>query len=228
MATLKWLGHACVEVNIAGKRIIIDPFVSDNPSSSVKLDELLKQEPDVIAVTHDHYDHMGDAPAILKSTSKTKLFAAFDLSNYIITQAGVNEDRVIAGNVGGYVNYEGVKLALTKAVHTSEHSDPTGVIVSGEGITLYHAGDTGLFSDMELIGKVFSPDYVMVPIGGTYTMDVDQAVMAVEMLKPRRAAIPIHYNTWPPISANPDEFVNKVKTKGYKAIILKPGETIPL
>ncbi|MCH1770600.1 MULTISPECIES: metal-dependent hydrolase [Metallosphaera] len=226
MSQIRWLGHAAVEILISGKRVIIDPLIKDNPLSPVKLNYL--EGVSVVGVTHDHYDHLGDAVEILKMNSNAKLFATFDLEMYLVNQFKVPEAQLIPANVGGYVEHEGIRLALTKAVHSSEHSDPTGIVVSDGRTTIYHAGDTGLFEDMKLIGQVFQPDYALLPIGGRFTMDPRQAVIAVDMIKPRKAAIPIHFNTWDMIRVDPQEFVKGVKDKGYEAILLQPGQSIEL
>ncbi len=227
MATLRWLGHAAVELNISGKKILIDPLLSQNPLSPLKPD-YYKGNVDLIIVTHDHYDHLGDAVDILKSTPKAKLFANYDLEMYLVNQYKISEDQLIPANVGGYVEFDSVKLALTPAIHSSEHGDPNGTVISGDGVTVYHAGDTGLFADMKTIGDVFKPDYALLPIGGRFTMDPTQASIAVELLRPKKAAIPIHYNTWDLIKVNELDFERLVKSKGFNAIILKPGQEIEL
>ncbi|BAB66485.1 MULTISPECIES: metal-dependent hydrolase [Sulfurisphaera] len=227
MPQLRWLGHAAVELNLGGKHIVIDPMIKDNPVSPVKLN-YFENNLNLIIVTHDHYDHLGDTVELMKINPKAYLFATYDLENYLATQFNIPWERMIPANVGGYIDFDGIKLALTKAVHSSEHSDPTGAIVSGEGVTIYHAGDTGLFEDMKLIGEIFKPDYVLLPIGGRFTMDPYQAAIAVEMLKPKKYAIPIHYNTWDLIKVDPNDFVKEVSKRGYKALVLQPGQSVEL
>ncbi|AWR94666.1 metal-dependent hydrolase [Acidianus brierleyi] len=226
MPLLRWLGHAATEININGKKIIIDPFIKNNPSTPVKID--YTYDSDIIIVTHDHYDHLGDTVEIMKNSNKPLLLATYDLEKYLNESYNVPWDRMIQANVGGYIDIDGIKVALTQAIHSSEHSDPTGTVISSEGITVYHAGDTGLFEGMKLIGDIFSPDYVLLPIGGRFTMDPYQASIAVEMLRPKKAAIPIHYNTWDLIRVNAEEFSKKVKERGFKAIILQAGQSIEL
>ncbi|MEM0173313.1 MAG: metal-dependent hydrolase [Sulfolobaceae archaeon] len=227
MARLKWLGHAAVELNIQNKRVLIDPMIKDNPLSPVKLD-FFKNNVDLIAVTHDHYDHLGDTVELLKNNPKAKLFTSYDLEAYLAEKFNIAWERMIPANVGGYVEFDGLKLALTKAVHSSQYSDPMGVVISDGRVTIYHAGDTGVFEDMRLIGEIFRPDYALLPIGGRFTMDPYQASIAVELIKPRKAAIPIHYNTWDLIKSDPNLFAELVKKKGYSVLILKPGEEIEL
>ena len=227
MAQLRWLGHAAVELYLNGKHILIDPMIKDNPLSPVKLN-YFDNNLDLIVVTHDHYDHLGDTVELMKMNPRAYLFASYDLENYLATQFGISWDRIIPANVGGYVDFNGINLALTQAIHSSEHGDPNGVVISSEGVTIYHAGDTGLFEGMKLIGEVFKPDYVLLPIGGRFTMDPYQAAIAVEMLKPKKYAIPIHYNTWDLIKVDPNIFYNEVTKKGYKALILQPGQSVEL
>jgi len=227
MPQLRWLGHAAVELYINGKHIIIDPLIKDNPLSPVKLN-YFDNNLDLIVVTHDHYDHLGDTVELIKMNPKAKVFATYDLEAYLANEYKIDWDKFIPANVGGYVDFNGIKLALTKAVHSSEHSDPTGVIINGDGITIYHAGDTGIFEDMRLIGELFKPDYTLLPIGGRFTMDPQQAAIAVEMLKPRKYAIPIHYNTWDLIKVDPNEFVREVNKRGYKTLLLQPGQSVEL
>ncbi|AGE71433.1 metal-dependent hydrolase [Sulfolobus acidocaldarius] len=227
MPQLRWLGHAAVELLINKKRVLIDPMIKDNPLSPVKLDSF-NNNVDLIVVTHDHYDHLGDAVELLKMNPKASLFATFDLEVYLSNEYKIDMSRFIPANVGGFIDFDGLKLALTKAVHSSEHSDPSGAIISGENITVYHAGDTGLFEDMKLIGEVFKPDYALLPIGGRFTMDPYQASLAVDMIKPKKYAIPIHFNTWDLIKVNPDDFVKEVSKRGYRALVLKPGQSVEL
>jgi len=226
MPSLRWLGHAAVELNLQGKKIVIDPFIKNNPTAPVKLSYF--DDFDLIAVTHDHYDHLGDTVEIMNKNKKALFFATWDLENYLNKEYNIPWDRMIPANVGGYVEYQGIKLALTQAIHSSEHSDPTGVIISADGITIYHAGDTGLFEGMKIIGEVFKPDYALLPIGGRFTMDPYQASIAVDMIKPKKGVIPIHYNTWDLIKVDPGDFERYVKDKGYKPIILQPGQSIEL
>ncbi|AHC51746.1 hydrolase [Sulfolobus acidocaldarius SUSAZ] len=227
MPQLRWLGHAAVELLINKKRVLIDPMIKDNPLSPVKLDSF-NNNVDLIVVTHDHYDHLGDAVELLKMNPKASLFATFDLEVYLSNEYKIDMGRFIPANVGGFIDFDGLKLALTKAVHSSEHSDPSGAIISGENVTVYHAGDTGLFEDMKLIGEVFKPDYALLPIGGRFTMDPYQASLAVDMIKPKKYAIPIHFNTWDLIKVNPDDFVKEVSKRGYRALVLKPGQSVEL
>jgi len=228
MAELRWLGHAATELTMEGKKIVIDPFIRGNPICPVKFENYVNEKLDLIVVTHDHYDHLGDAPEIMRSNQRPRLLAVYDLEVHISSTYGISMDRMIQANVGGFIDFNGIKLALTKAVHSSEHGDPTGVVIRGEGITIYHAGDTGIFEDMRLISEIFKPDYALLPIGGRFTMDPEQAIIAAEMIKPRKGVIPIHFNTWPAINVDETVFQQTSKSKGLNPILLKPGQSIKL
>ena len=220
MAKITWFGHAAFKVEIGGRIVLIDPWLDGNPASPMKASEITQA--DIVYVTHDHSDHLGDAFDICKRTKST-FVATFELGNYA-EENGV--ENVVGLNVGGSVEIKGVRLSVVQAFHTASRGVPTGVIVEGEGKTVYHAGDTALFGDMRLIGELYKLDVAMVPIGGYYTMGAREAAEAVRMLKPK-AVIPMHYKTFPVLAQSPDEFVMKVKEKmpGVNVVVLKPGES---
>jgi L-ascorbate metabolism protein UlaG (beta-lactamase superfamily) len=223
MAKVTWFGHAAFKVEVAGKTVLIDPWLDGNPSSPIKAAEIAKA--DVIYVTHDHGDHLGDAIKICKKT-KAVFVATFELGNYA-EENGVS--NVIGLNIGGSAEVDEVKLTVVHATHTSSKGAPTGVIVEGEGKRIYHMGDTGLFSDLSLFGKFHKPDLAMVPIGGFYTMGAREAAEAIALLKPK-VAVPMHYGTFPVLAQSADEFVRLVreKTPRVKVVVLKPGESYML
>lgn len=213
---LTYLGHSAIKIEIANKIIYVDPFLSGNPKASISVDEITHA--DIVIVTHDHGDHLGDAFAIAKKTN------AWLVSQYEITVMA-NENgitKVEPMNIGGPISVEGIKISFTPAFHTSQTGAPTGVIIQALGKTIYHAGDTGLFSDMKLIGELYKPDIALLPIGGRFTMDIYQAAKAVEFIKPKYV-IPIHYNTFDMIKADPYEFEKLVKGIA-EVVILEPGE----
>jgi len=212
---LRYLGHSAVRIE-GRKTVLIDPFLKDNPMATEKPKDITQA--DVIVVTHDHADHLGDAFAIAKKTG------AVIVSQHEIAVAAQAKGLVAEGmNIGGPVTANGVRIWLTPAFHTSASGAPTGCVVEmPNGKRIYHAGDTGLFSDMALIGELLKPDAACLPIGGRYTMDAAQAARAVDFLK-APVVIPIHYNTWPPIEADPQEFKRLVGNKA-QVVILNPGE----
>ncbi|MGB9713883.1 MAG: metal-dependent hydrolase [Candidatus Bathyarchaeales archaeon] len=223
MAKVTWFGHSAFKIEVAGKTVLIDPWLDGNPSSPIKASEIAKA--DVVYVTHDHDDHLGDAVEICKRT-KAVFVATFELGNYA-QENGVSD--VVGLNIGGSAEVGGVKLTVVHATHTASKGAPTGVIVEGEGKRIYHMGDTGLFSDLSLFGELYKPDLAMVPIGGFYTMGAREAAEAVSLLKPK-VAVPMHYGTFPVLAQSADEFVKFVreKTPRVKVVVLKAGESYTL
>ncbi|GAB6134571.1 metal-dependent hydrolase [Thermococcus prieurii] len=224
MVKVKFLGHAAFLIE-GSKKILIDPFLSDNPQAAVKPEEV---EADLILVTHAHGDHVGDAVEIAKRTG-AKIVAMFDVANYIAQKA---EGVEVIGMNYGPTEVDGVGIVQVPAWHSSSdgvHSigNPCGYIVKLDGKTIYHAGDTFVFLDMGLFGELYGPiDVALLPIGGHFTMGPREAAKAVELLKPKKV-VPMHYNTWPPISADPEEFKRLVGDKA-EVVILKPGEELEL
>ncbi|MEM3627157.1 MAG: metal-dependent hydrolase [Candidatus Bathyarchaeia archaeon] len=220
MAKITWFGHAAFKIEIAGKIVLMDPWLNGNPKSPVKASDIT--EVDVVYVTHDHGDHLGDAFDICKRTGAT-FVATFELGTYA-EESGVK--KVMGLNIGGSAEVEGIRLSIIHAFHTSSKGAPTGVVIEGESKAVYHAGDTGLFGDMHLIGEIYKPDVALIPIGGYYTMGAREAAEAIRLIKPK-AAIPMHYGTFPVLAQSAEEFVEAVKRKApeVKVVVLKPGES---
>ncbi|MCS7113823.1 MAG: metal-dependent hydrolase [Nitrososphaerota archaeon] len=220
MATVTWFGHAAFKIEMTGKTIFIDPWLNGNPASPIKASDVGKAE--IVYVTHDHFDHLGAAFEICKRTDAA-FVATFELGNYA-KENGVK--RVFGLNIGGSVEIEGVKLHMVQAFHTASRGVPTGVVLEGEQKRVYHAGDTGVFGDMRLIGELYPLDLALIPIGGHFTMDASEAAEAVRLLKPK-AVIPMHYGTFPVLAQSAQEFVEKVEKRasGVRVIVLKPGES---
>jgi L-ascorbate metabolism protein UlaG (beta-lactamase superfamily) len=215
---ISWLGHSAIKLQ-GSKTVYIDPFLTDNPVASVTPEEIT--EADVVVVTHYHSDHLGDSFAICKKTGATLV------GIHEIAVDGEAEGITVEGmNIGGTVEAKGVKIHMVQALHSAEKGDPAGVVIEMDGKTIYHAGDTGLTYDMKLIGEFFKPDLSLIPIGDRYTMGVPSAVKAVMFIQTRKV-IPIHYNTFPIISADPEEFKKRVGDLA-EVIILKPGESYTL
>jgi len=219
LAKVTWLGHAAFKVELAGATVLVDPFLDRNPSASVKASDIVKV--DAVFVTHDHGDHLGDAFNICRNTKAT-FVATVELTDYA-QQNGVAN---VAGlNIGGSYVVKKVKFSVVQALHTASRGAPTGVILEGGGRSVYHAGDTGLFGDMRLIGEFYKPDLALLPIGGYYTMGAREAAEAVKMIGPK-AVIPMHYRTFDVLARSANEFVKYVKKKApkVKVVVLKPGE----
>jgi L-ascorbate metabolism protein UlaG (beta-lactamase superfamily) len=220
MVKVTFLGHAAFKIE-GSKTVLVDPFITGNPKSPLKRVEDIEKA-DVVIVTHDHGDHgFKDAVKICKRTG------AYFVSQYELVVKS-NLEKVEPMNIGGFVNVGGigVEVAFTPAWHTANVGDPTGVIIRMDGKTIYHAGDTGLFYDMKLIGELYKPDLALLPIGSRFTMDIYQAAKAVEFISPK-FVIPMHYNTFDPIKADPKEFERLVGDKA-KVVILNPGESFEI
>jgi len=215
---ITWLGHSAIKIK-GSKTLYIDPFLTGNPVASTTPDEIA--EADVVIVTHHHGDHLGDAFAICKKTGATLVGiheVAVDAEAEGITTEGMN--------IGGTVEVKGVKVHMVIAHHSAEKGNAAGVVVEMDGKTIYHAGDTGLSYDLKLIGEYFSPDLSFIPIGDRYTMGVPSATKAVEFIQTKKV-IPVHYDTFPIVSADPEEFKNRVGDLA-EVIILKPGDSYTL
>ncbi len=208
-------GHSCFEIEAGGHRIIIDPFLSGNTHTKVKPEQI---KVEAILVTHAHSDHFGDALTIAKNNN-APIIGVYEVVSYAMSQGVQGGPQ----HIGGAHEYPFGRVKLTIAHHGShlegvgELGNPCGFLITMEGKTIYHAGDTGLFYDMKLIGELNDIDVALLPIGDNFTMGVDDAVKAAEFLNPK-IAIPMHYNTWDIINADPDEFVKKVESLGIKAI----------
>ncbi|MEM0162976.1 MAG: metal-dependent hydrolase [Thermoplasmata archaeon] len=219
MDYLIWYGHSAFELNIDGKKILVDPWIS-NPLSSTKPENI--KNVDVIVITHSHDDHTGDVDTILANNPEAKLFAMFELANSYEEKGA---KHVIGANIGGAAMIESLKFVLTSATHSSSLGSPSGVVIIGKNSTVYHAGDTGAMMDMKLIGEFYKPKVALLPIGGHFVMGPYEAAKAVELIKPK-IAIPMHYQTFPALWGTAIEFENEVqKLKlGTKVVTLKPGE----
>jgi L-ascorbate metabolism protein UlaG (beta-lactamase superfamily) len=221
---ITWLGHACFLLE-GSKKVLIDPFLTGNPTAPVKPDEL---DVDVILVTHGHGDHLGDAVEISKRC-KAPIVCIYELS-VLLSRKGA---ETIGMNVGGTLRFDDVSVTMVKAVHSADvveseiisAGDPVGFVVNMDGVSVYHAGDTDVFMDMKLIGELHEPKVALLPIGDLYTMGIKGALKAIELIKPE-IVVPMHYNTFPAIRQNPEELKAEAEKMGVKVVILKPGESL--
>ena len=225
MGKLRYLGHAAFYVEGAGIKALIDPFLTGNPQAGEGPDSWT--ELDYIFVTHAHGDHLGDTVAIAQRTGAT-IVATNELAVYL-SGKGL---KATGMHIGGRTAFPFGKVKLTPAFHGSSMFEegkmtcsdtPCGFLLEIDGKKIYHAGDTGLTVEMSLL-EAEGVDVALVPIGGHYVMDIDDAVRAVGFIKPKKT-VPIHYNTFPPIKADGAEFVQKAAIK-TEVIIMKPGETL--
>jgi L-ascorbate metabolism protein UlaG (beta-lactamase superfamily) len=212
------LGHSAVKIE-GTQTIYIDPYLSENPAASLSPEQIT--DADIVVVTHDHSDHLGDAFSICKKTGAT-LVGIFEIA-VMAESEGITAEQM---NIGGTVEVKGVKIHMVNALHSCDKGDPAGVVIEMDDKTLYHAGDTALTYDMKLIADFFHPDLSFLPIGDRYTMGVNSAAKAVEFTQTKKV-IPIHYGTFPLINADPEEFKKRVGDRA-EVIILKPGESYDL
>jgi L-ascorbate metabolism protein UlaG (beta-lactamase superfamily) len=227
-ASLTWLGHATFRLDSAGgKRIYVDPFLSGNPKCPEG--ELEPERVDIIAITHGHGDHVGDTVDLAKKFSCT-VIAPVELARWLEGKQGL--ENVHDPNKGGTVEVDGVKFTLTNAFHSSSNDDgdymgeACGIIVTlANGTKVYFAGDTCVFGDMQLIGRLYSPDVAVLPIGGYYTMDPKEAALALELLGTKRC-VPCHYGTFPVLTGTPDELAKLAP--GVDVVRMEPGDSLNL
>lgn len=218
-------GHSFVQLENNKYSILIDPFVTGNPTSITSADNL---KCDYIVLTHGHGDHISDAITIAQKYKAT-IISSFEVANY----AGKHNVNAHPMGIGGGYNFPFGRIKLTIAHHSSSFPDgtyagnPTGAIITIEGKTIYHAGDTGLFYDMKLIGDMHKIDVAFLPIGDNFTMGIDDAVKAAEYIN-AGITIPMHYSTFDIIKANPEDYKKKVESIGKKCSIINIGESIEI
>jgi len=219
---LTFLGHACVVLR-GSKTVVIDPFVPTGFPKDIK--------PDAIALTHAHGDHFGAVRDL-----HAHVICMHELAHYLSGE-GLSTDPM---NIGGTIEHEGVSYTMTWASHSSwldingsgrYGGSPAGFVITMDNRTVYHAGDTGLFSDMRLIGELYRPDVAFLPIGGRYTMGPREAMMAAEFVG-AKTVIPVHYNTFPQVGVTDEELLSFKttieRTTDLSVILLKAGESIEI
>ena len=228
---ITFLGHSAFKVvSPKGVVIYIDPFLSGNPKTPPELKTVEKA--DLILVTHGHGDHVGDTLAIAEKTN-ARIVAVPELGRYLTRKGAKN---VTGMNKGGTFTSHGIAITMVHALHSTSVTEGDQVIYTGEpagfvirfenGFTLYHAGDTGVFGDMKIIGEIYKPELSLLPIGSRVTMDPREAAYAAKLLG-SKYVIPMHYGTFPMFTGTPEEFVKLMKeTPQTKVLVVKPGETV--
>ncbi|MBS4173812.1 metal-dependent hydrolase [Bacillus sp. FJAT-49736] len=220
-------GHSVIKVETNGKTILFDPFIKGNSLTDLKAEN---ESPDVIILTHGHNDHVGDTVEIAKR-SNALIIANDEIATYMEWQ-GLKTHPL---HIGGACEFDFGKVKLTQAFHGSSYytedkeiiylGEPAGVLLMVEGKTIYHAGDTGLFSDMKLIGERHPIDVAFLPIGDNFTMGPEDAAYAATLLN-AKIVVPIHYNTFPPIKQDPERFLQMLEHKNGK--IMNAGDMLEL
>ena len=208
-----FLGHAAVLLESATTAIVIDPFITGNPAATVKVGAL---SPDIVLLTHDHADHLGDTEAFLK---KGATLVAIHEHAVRFGEMGYKTEGM---NIGGAIKVGSSTIRMTNAPHTCATGHCVGFIVELDGKTIHHAGDTGLTMEMKLLKEFHQVDLAFLPIGNRFTMGPAEAVVAAGWIGAKKV-VPIHYDTWPPIAVDAEDFARRV---GPAAVILKPGESI--
>jgi len=227
--TITYFGHSAFHLLTAnGIGIWIDPWL-ENPLAPSTISEL---PTDLILLTHGHGDHLGNCIAMARH-SNTEVVAIHELQQYLLTKGLPN---VTGMNIGGTYSTKTVRITMTQALHSSSYLEagehryagcPAGFVVAMEdGITIYHAGDTGLFGDMAWIHELYRPDLAMLPIGGHYVMGPKEAAYAVKLLQVPRV-IPMHYASFPVLKGTPGNFQEELLKLGMETevIVLAPGES---
>lgn len=223
MPVLTYLGHSAFLLQANQGSVVIDPFLTGNPVARLRPADL---RVDAVLLTHAHGDHLGDGIEIAKANDAV-LIAPFELANYCAAKGA----KVHPMHLGGARTFPFGRVKLTIAHHGSAAPDgtycgnPCGYLLTMDGKTLYHPGDTALFYDMKLIGEMNPIDVALLPIGDNFTMGVEDAVKAAELLRPR-TVVPMHYKTFDIIDSDPHEFVRRVTAQGVQGRVVEVGETL--
>ena len=216
---IQYFGHSGYVIDDGTHRVAIDLFLTDNPLTEAKPENI---KCDYVALTHAHEDHFGEDTLTIAKNNNATVIAAYELANFIGSK-GIEE--IEPGGVGGRIKTDFGYIAFTQALHSSSYlgnamGAPCGLIINIGGINIYHTGDTDIFSDMKLIGERYQPHVAMLPIGDRFTMGPETASLAADYIG-AKYAVPNHYNTWPPITANVEDF----KPSKSEVKVLQPGET---
>ncbi|MEF3301559.1 metal-dependent hydrolase [Paenibacillus sp. GYB003] len=225
---ITYFGHSCLFVESGGKKVIIDPFLSGNPASGVSPNEI---EADAVLLTHAHDDHFGDSIEIAKRND-CPIVAVFELAMHCVRLGA----RAHAMNIGGAYDFDGFRVKYTQAFHGSSLREgdtyhyagqPAGILLTMDGKTIYHAGDTSLFGDMKLIGEMNDIALAALPIGDNFTMGPEDAVHAARWLRAKRV-VPLHYDTFPVIRQDTGKFAAMLGEHDIACFPLKSKETISI
>jgi L-ascorbate metabolism protein UlaG (beta-lactamase superfamily) len=226
-AELTWFGHGSWQIKTAEHTILLDPFLDESPTAPVRSSDV---SADFILVSHGHFDHIADVPAIAARTGAT-VVTVFEIAQWLQNKHGL--ENLVQMNIGGGVDLPFGRVKMTLAWHSSQLPDgsyggqPGGFLLTLAGEQVYFACDTALFGDMQRIGAV-GLELAVVPIGDLYTMGPDDSLEAIRLVRPRRVA-PAHYNTWPPIEQDVQRWAQRVREEtSAEPLVLDPGGKISL
>jgi L-ascorbate metabolism protein UlaG (beta-lactamase superfamily) len=221
---IRWLGHSTWWIEVDGHRILIDPFLTDNPQAPCKASELIA---DTILVSHGHFDHVQDV-AEIANRCQAMVVANYEIATWFSDRHAVKQTQQM--NLGGSITMPFGRIQMTLAEHSSQLPDgayggnPGGFLCEFQKTRLFYTGDTALFSDLKLYAQP-AIDVLILPIGDRFTMGIEDAVRAIEWIQPK-VVLPTHYNTWPPIAQDAAYWADLVKQRtSSRPIVLQPGET---
>ena len=218
---LTFHGQSCFQLDDGENSLIIDPFFTDNPVAKISASEVSCSH---IAITHGHFDHFADCEGIAKANDAI-VFAAYEICEYLSEKG---HEKCEPGNPGGSIDAPFGSISFTQALHSSSFQGrymgmPCGLMIEFADIVMYHAGDTSLFADMELLGEIYQPNVALLPIGDRFTMGPEMAAAAAELIG-APTAIPMHYNTWPLIEVD----VKRFAPSDIEVIVMEPSDTVEL
>ncbi|MDR1065959.1 MAG: metal-dependent hydrolase [Clostridiales bacterium] len=219
---IKYLGHSCLLIESSDNSVIIDPFLSSNPQNKIKVADI---HVSAVLVTHGHMDHVGDALEIA-TRSKCPIIVIDELGKHFMSKD--KTVKIHPMSIGGSYQFDWGKVKMTQALHgigvemneVLSYSMPVGFIINIEDKLIYHPGDTGLFGDMEMFGNMYDFDFVALPIGGNFTMDISDSIVAAKLLKAKNY-IPIHYNTFDIIKQDVEVWKKRMSDAGLNATVMQ-------
>lgn len=222
---IQYIAHSAFYVRSADKSFLIDPFISQNPMANFSWED---KPVDAIFVTHGHADHLGDAISISKSKN-VPIVAVFELANYCESKGA----KAIPVSIGGKISIAGIQARFLNAIHSSSTFDETyagsasSILFELDGKRIYHAGDTALNYDMKIVGEFYKPDVAMLPVGGHFTMGIEEASVAAKWTE-AKLTVPMHYNTFPPIKIDINDFEKVMQSKNLNYKVLSPNEILTI